>query len=65
MLYLFAAVGVIAVAVVLWRALMPVRDRERVGVTGRAVGPDDDPDFLRSLGEGNRAGDDEAGPDPD
>ncbi|MBK1784178.1 hypothetical protein [Prauserella cavernicola] len=49
MLYLLAAIGALTIAVVLWR----VFGAERVGVPQRpsSVAPDDDPDFLRKLGE--------------
>jgi hypothetical protein len=49
MIYLLAAIGVLTIAAVLWRAL----GSGRVGTTStRAViAPDDDPDFLRKLGE--------------
>ncbi|PXY35126.1 hypothetical protein DI005_10515 [Prauserella sp. PE36] len=49
MLYLLAAIGALTIAVLLWR----VFGAERVGVPQRpsAVAPDDDPDFLRKLGE--------------
>lgn len=54
MLYLLAAVGVVTIAVLLWRAVTP--DRVSVGARprGRWVGPDDDPDFLKRLDEQNR-----------
>jgi hypothetical protein len=62
MVYLLAAVAVLAVVVVLWRVLTPVRG-EQVGVAaGRTRGPDDDPDFLRRLAEQLRR---EADEDPD
>jgi hypothetical protein len=56
MLYLLAAIGVVTVAVLLWRTFAPAR----VGVGARAhrIGPDDDPDFLRRLDEQNRGRDD-------
>ncbi|APU12570.1 hypothetical protein UA75_02420 [Actinoalloteichus sp. GBA129-24] len=48
-LYLLAAIGVLSVAVLLWRAFAS----ERVGVSrprqSGPVAPDDDPDFLRRL----------------
>lgn len=51
MLYLLAAIGAIAVAVLLWRAFVA----RPAGVTPprrpRAVAPDDDPEFLRRLDE--------------
>ncbi|TCP53124.1 hypothetical protein EV191_105187 [Tamaricihabitans halophyticus] len=55
MLYLLAAVGAIAVAVLLWRSF----GSERLGVpsrgpSGSVSAPDDDPDFLRELDEQNR-----------
>lgn len=57
MLYLLAAIGALTVAVLLWRAFGP----ERVGVFARrtSVPPDDDPDFLRQLGEDNERSDGE------
>lgn len=52
MLYLLAVVGAVTIAVLLWRAY----SSERVGIpdTRRQVAPDDDPDFLRKLGEQQR-----------
>lgn len=57
MQYLLAAVAAVAIAVLLWRLFAA----ERVGVPGeqrrqppRPVAPDDDPDFLRKLGEQQR-----------
>jgi len=48
MIYLLAAIGALTIAVLLWRAFAP----ERVGVSARGpVAPDDDPEFLQSLGE--------------
>ncbi|HEX3792362.1 MAG TPA: hypothetical protein VHW44_31140 [Pseudonocardiaceae bacterium] len=55
MLYLLAAVGVVTVAVLLWRAFTP--HRVEVGARSRLVAPDDDPDFLRRLDEQNRGPD--------
>lgn len=49
MVYLLAAVGLVTIAVLLWRALAP--DRIAVGARRRTIAPDDDPDFLRRLGE--------------
>jgi hypothetical protein len=54
MLYLLAAIGFVTIAVLLWRAFAPVR--VGVGVRPRPIAPDDDPDFLRRLGEQNRGG---------
>jgi len=52
MIYLLAAIGGLTVAVLLWRSF----GAERVGVPSSApqVAPDDDPDFLRKLGEQQR-----------
>ncbi|MEC3975315.1 hypothetical protein [Amycolatopsis sp. H20-H5] len=52
MIYLLAVVGALTIAVLLWRAFGP----ERVGVPSRpsSIAPDDDPDFLRKLGEQQR-----------
>lgn len=56
MIYLLAAIGALTIAVLLWRAFGP----ERVGVSShRSVAPDDDPDFLRQLGEQQRPKDDD------
>jgi hypothetical protein len=52
MLYLLAAIGVVTIAALLWRALKP--DQVGVGARRHVVGPDDDPEFLRHLGEQNR-----------
>ena len=56
MIYVLAAIGLITVAALLWRALRP--DRIGVGVRRQVIAPDDDPDFLRRLGEQNRRNDD-------
>ena len=61
MLYLLAAIGVVTVAVLLWRALSP--DRVDVGARRRIVAPDDDPDFLRRLGEQNNRPDEGDSPE--
>jgi hypothetical protein len=59
MLFLIAFVGAVIVAVVLWKAMNTVRadgptppqtTRTRPS-RPRVHGPDDDPDFLRRLGE--------------
>jgi hypothetical protein len=60
MLYLLAAVGVVTIAALLWRALNP--DRVGVGARRQVVAPDDDPDFLRHLGERNSPPDEEEKP---
>jgi hypothetical protein len=60
MLYLLAAVGVIAVVVLLWRAFGP--SPAKVAPPPRRRGPlapDDDPEFLRGLGERKRPPDED------
>jgi hypothetical protein len=52
MLYLLAAIGALTVAVLLWRAFGP--DRVETAPSRRFVAPDDDPEFLRKLGEQSR-----------
>jgi hypothetical protein len=57
MLFVFAAVGVITVAVLLWRAFgVPTEETapRSGGGTRRMSAPDDDPEFLRSLDKRNR-----------
>jgi hypothetical protein len=58
MIYLLAVIGALTIAVLLWRAFGP----ERVGVASRQspIAPDDDPDFLKKLGEQQRRPDDES-----
>jgi hypothetical protein len=53
MLYLLAAVGAITVVVLLWRAFgaNPAQAVERRPRRAEPIAPDDDPDFLRRLGE--------------
>ncbi|HET8640315.1 MAG TPA: hypothetical protein VFM37_00150 [Pseudonocardiaceae bacterium] len=48
MLYLFALIGMAAVAAVVWVVLRP---QPTIQKPPRAIAPDDDPDFLRRLGE--------------
>ena len=48
MLYLFALIGMAAAAAMVWVALRP---HPTVQKRPRAIPPDDDPDFLRKLGE--------------
>lgn len=57
MAYVLATVGLIIVAVLIWRALSP--GRVGVGARRRPMAPDDDPDFLRRLGEQIKRQDDE------
>jgi hypothetical protein len=47
--YVLAIVGLVIVSVLLWRAVSP--NRVGVGTRRRPMAPDDDPDFLRKLGE--------------
>ncbi len=49
MAYVLVTAGLIIVAVLLWRAFSP--GRVGVGARRRPMAPDDDPDFLRKLGE--------------
>ena len=49
MLYLLAVIGALTIAVLLWRAFGPAR--VDTAPSRRVVAPDDDPDFLRKLGE--------------
>ncbi|ACU40507.1 hypothetical protein KCV87_22435 [Actinosynnema pretiosum subsp. pretiosum] len=49
MLYVLALIGALTIAVLLWRAFGSARP-ESVA-TRRFVAPDDDPEFLRKLGE--------------
>ena len=57
MLYLLAAIGAICVAVLLWRAFVsnPAEVSERPTRQPRSrqspIAPDDDPEFLRKLGQ--------------
>jgi hypothetical protein len=51
MLYVLALIGALTVAALLWRAFGP--QRLEVG-SRRPVAPDDDPEFLRKLGEQKR-----------
>ena len=57
MAYVLVTAGLIIVAVLLWRALSP--GRVGVGARRRPMAPDDDPDFLRKLGEQIKRQDDE------
>ncbi|WP_147455296.1 hypothetical protein [Saccharothrix australiensis] len=49
MLYVFALIGALTIAVLLWRAFGP--DRIDTAAGRRVIAPDDDPEFLRKLGE--------------
>ncbi|MFD7657640.1 hypothetical protein ACFV4N_27010 [Actinosynnema sp. NPDC059797] len=57
MLYLLAVVGALTIAVLLWRAFGP--DRVDTAPSRRFVAPDDNPDFLRKLGEQRKKAQDE------
>lgn len=62
MIYLLALIGVVAVTVLFWKAFGP---GTRTSPT-RAVGPDDDPEFLWRINrEARRGGKDGAGTDAD
>ena len=58
MLYVLAAIGAIAVVVLLWRAFV-TRPESVAPRRSRSIAPDDDPDFLRRLGEKRRRPDDD------
>jgi hypothetical protein len=59
MLYLLATIGVLVVALVVWRSMAPAK----VGAGARrTLGPDDDPDFLRGLADQVRRRDDDDDP---
>ena len=52
MLYLFALIGMVAVVAAVWVALRPQPTvAKRPAKRPRIVAPDDDPEFLRRLGE--------------
>ena len=53
MLYVLALIGAVAVIVLLWRAFV-ARPESVAPRRSRSVAPDDDPDFLRRLGENKR-----------
>ncbi|GAA1280222.1 hypothetical protein [Saccharothrix xinjiangensis] len=57
MLYLLAVIGALTIAVLLWRAFGP--DRVDTAPSRRFVAPDDNPDFLRELGEQRKKPQDE------
>jgi hypothetical protein len=56
MIYVLALIGAIAVVVLLWRAF--VARPAGVAPRRRSVAPDDDPEFLRGLGERKRPDED-------
>jgi hypothetical protein len=51
MLYLLAAIGAIVLVVLLWRAFVARPANVAPPRRTRAIAPDDDPEFLRRLGE--------------
>jgi len=60
MTYVLALAGLVIVAILVWRAVSP--NRVGVGARRRPVAPDDDPDFLRKLGEQIKRPDDGENP---
>lgn len=60
MIYILALIGLVTLGVLFWRAFGP-----EAGVTspGRAVGPDDDPEFLRRIDPGASRGQSNEGDD--
>lgn len=55
MIYVLALIGLITVAVLLWKAFGPQLNAPKGGGgSGRALGPDDDPDFLWRLSREKR-----------
>ena len=57
MIYVLAVFAAAAVAVALWRLVGPQHEARPSG--RRVLAPDDDPDFLRELGERARRRDDD------
>jgi hypothetical protein len=51
MLYLLAAIGAIAVIVLLWRAFVARPASVSPRRTTKSIAPDDDPEFLRRLNQ--------------
>ncbi|HEY4454266.1 MAG TPA: hypothetical protein VGN81_08140 [Pseudonocardiaceae bacterium] len=62
MTYVLALAGLVIVAVLIWRAIAP--SRVGAGARRRPMAPDDDPDFLRKLGEQIKRPDDGENPRP-
>lgn len=60
MAYLLATVGLVIVAMLVWRAVSP--SQVGAGARRRPMAPDDDPDFLRKLGEQIKRRDDDEKP---
>lgn len=59
MLYLLALFAAVAVVVALWRLLGPQHGVGDHRTQRRVLAPDDDPDFLRELGERTRRRDED------
>ena len=62
MAYLLALIAVVAVAVLCWKAFGPehmprIRTGRPPGNRRRAIGPDDDPEFLWRISRQHRDGD--------
>ena len=49
MIYILAAIGLVTIAVLLWRAFGPESTAQVPSTRRRPLAPDDDPDFLRKL----------------
>ena len=64
MLYLLAAIGAIAVVVLLWRAFVARPASVAPPRRSRGMAPDDDPEFLRRLNEHRRPDEDGKGKPP-
>lgn len=60
MTYVLAMAGLVIVSILIWRAISP--KRVGAGARRRPVAPDDDPDFLRRLGEQIKRPDDGENP---
>lgn len=59
MLYVIAIFAAVAVVVALWRLLAPQHATGGRRQHQRVLAPDDDPDFLRELGERTRRRDED------
>ncbi len=60
MIYVLAAIGAVALAVLVWKAFGPMSDQTSEGTARQApLAPDDDPDFLRRLDEQRRKSNDD------
>lgn len=61
MIYLLALIGLVTLAVLLWKGFGP----DRQAPAGRVKGPDDDPDFLWQVERENHRNDRKSGETPD